>query len=162
MICGHTTAEPVVSNVPLSCVPPCRCLESSAATERLWNCKVESPLFRLERWLGTCDKSCWQSARSSPLSPRGLVHCAEMFANAPSERTRPPSEPSKKRPGLPGLTTNPCWSGCIPFGAIGLGWQQLPGGVGFVVESHVMSVNDAPASVERRTPRPFVANPYVV
>src|SRR5438552_19213731 len=85
-----------------------------------------------------------------------------MFEKAPSERTRPPSEPSKNRPGLVGLTTNPCWSGCIPFGAIGLGWQQLPGGVGLVVASHVMSVNDAPASVEERTPRRFVANPYVV
>src|SRR5215471_8996000 len=122
---------------------------------------VEIPLFKLERCAGTWDRSWWQSARSVPLSPRMLAHCDEMSLNAPSERTRPPSEPSKKRPGLPGLTRNACWSGCIPFGAIGLGWQQLPGGVGAVVESHVMSVHDAPASVERRTPRPFVANPYV-
>src|SRR5262249_61885723 len=110
------------------------------------------------RGVGTGDKSWWESARSSPVSPRMFVHCEEMSANAPSERTRPPSEPSKKSPGLLGLTTNPCWSGCIPFGATGLGWQQLPGGVGFVVESHVMSVHDAPASVEWRTPRPFVAS----
>src|SRR6516164_10550344 len=121
---------------------------------------VEIPLFKLERCAGTWDRSCWQSARSVPLSPRAPVHCLKRFANAPSERTKPPSEPSKKRPGLLGLTTNPCWSGCNPFGEIGLGWQQLPGGVGGVVESHVMSDHDAPASVERRTPRPFVANPY--
>src|SRR5438552_19029348 len=98
MICGHTTAEPVVSNVPLSWVPPCRCLELSAATERLWNCSVESPLFRLYRKVGTRDSNCWQSARSPPLSPR-LVHCEEISAKLPLERIRPPSEPSKNRPG---------------------------------------------------------------
>src|SRR5437762_4700817 len=123
---------------------------------------VESPALRLRRCAGTCDKSCWQSARSSPVSPRTFAHCEEISENAPSERTRPPSEPSKNSPGLLGLTTNPCWSGCIPFGETGLGWQQLPGGVVVVVESHVMSVNDAPASIERRTPRPFVEPPYVV
>src|SRR2546430_12644697 len=109
---------------------------------------VESPLLRLSRRVGTCDRSCWQSARSSPLSPRNVVHCDEMSLKVPSDRTRPPSEPSKKRPGLLGLTTNPCWSGCIPFGETALGWQQLPGGVGFFVESHVMSAKDVPASVE--------------
>src|SRR5262249_26367778 len=131
-------------------------------TETLWNWMVESPLFMLWRCFGTRDRSCWQSKRSSPLSVvRRVVHCDEMFLKLPSERTRPPSEPSKKRSGLFGLTTNACWSGCIPTGATGLAWQQLPGGVGGVVESHVMSLNDAPASVEERTPRPFVANPYV-
>src|SRR5215471_1587286 len=47
MICGHVTAEPRVSNVPLSCVPPCKCLGLSGATERLWNWSVDRVLFML-------------------------------------------------------------------------------------------------------------------
>src|SRR5438552_6897369 len=102
MICGHTTAEPVVSNVPLSCVPPCRCLELSAATERLWNCRVERPLFRLYRYEGTAESICWHVARSSPLSPRGLPHCDEMSVKIPLDRTNPPSEP-KIAESVPGI-----------------------------------------------------------
>ena len=41
------------------------------------------------------------------------------------------------------------------------GWQQVPGGVGFVVASHVISVNEAPASDDRRNARPLVLKPYV-
>src|SRR6516164_317872 len=111
MICGHTTAEPVVSKVPLSCVPPCRCFGLSGATDRLWNCNVESPLFRLNKREGTLDSSCWQSARFAPLSPRYVVHCDEISEKLPLERMSPPSEPSKNRPGFVGLTTSACWSG---------------------------------------------------
>src|SRR6266542_3729897 len=158
MICGQTTDEPVVSNVPLSCVPPCRCFASSAATDRLWNWSVESPLFMLYRYDGTADSSCWQSVRPEPVRPRS-VHCDEMSANSPLERISPPSVP-KIAALVPGISTMACESGCWPFGATAFGWQQLPAGVGFVVASHVMSVNDAPASVERMNARPFVVNPY--
>ena len=108
---------------------------------------------------GTAESSCWQSARSAPVSPRA-VHCDEMSRNSPSDFISPPSPP-KIAASVPGISTIACESGCCPFGAIGFGWQQLPGGVGFVVESHVMSVNDAPASVERMNARPLVVCPYV-
>ena len=47
----------------------------------------------------------------------------------------------------------------MPFGAIGLGWQQVLGGVGFVVASHVISVKVTPPSVERRNARPLLLKP---
>src|SRR5262245_1689984 len=157
MICGQTTAEPVVSNVPLSCVPPCRCLGLSEATDRLWNCSVDRPLFMLNRCDGTAESSCWHSARFAPLMPREL-HCEEMLVKFPLERMRPPSPP-KIAASVPGISTTACESGCCPFGATAFGWQQLPGGVGGVVASHVMSVNDAPASAERMNARPLVVKP---
>src|SRR4029453_11878760 len=43
----HTTPEPPVENVPLSCVPPIRFFGSAGFPERLWNCRVESPCLRL-------------------------------------------------------------------------------------------------------------------
>src|SRR5262245_28892535 len=79
MIWGQTTAEPFVSSVPLSCVPPWRCLGLSGATERLWNWSVERPSFRLDNWVGIRESSCWQSARSSPLNPRD-EHCEDVLA----------------------------------------------------------------------------------
>jgi hypothetical protein len=48
----------------------------------------------------------------------------------------------------------------MPFGAIGFGWQQLPGGVGFVVASHVISVKVTPESVDRINARPLFLKPY--
>src|SRR5215510_6015275 len=110
MICGQTTYPPVVSNVPLSCVPPIRFFGSNRLTERLWNCSVESRLFRLYRYVGTRESSCWQSVSPPPESPRA-AHWDETSAKAPLERIRPPSEPSKNILGLLGLTTSACWSG---------------------------------------------------
>src|SRR6266540_4245748 len=110
MICGQTTEEPYVSNVPLSCVPPCRCFGLSGATERLWNWSVESDLFMLYRYVGTAERSCWQSARFAPLSPRA-AHCDEMSAKLPLDRISPPSVP-KIAASLPGISTIACESGC--------------------------------------------------
>src|SRR2546425_4055739 len=156
MIGGQTTFEPVYSNVPLSCVPPMRpVVGANGLIDRLWNWSVDSPLFRLNRYVGTRDSSCLQSARLVGPSGR-LSHCDEMSAKSPLDFIRPPSEPSKNKPGLFGATTSACWSGWMPCGETEFGWQQLPAGVGLVVASQVSSVNDAPASVEKRTPRPFV------
>src|SRR5215213_5222380 len=159
MICGQTTDEPVVSNVPLSCVPPWRCFGLSAATDRLWNCSVERPLFRSYSCVGTAESSCLQ--RAMLVGPSGRVsHCPEMSAKLPLVRTRPPSEP-KIAESVPGIATMACSSGCIPFGANAFGLQHWPARFGVVVASHVMSVKFAPASVERRNARPLVAKPYV-
>src|SRR6266702_466235 len=111
MICGQVREVLDLSNVPLSCVPPCRCAALSAATDRLWNCKVESPVFKLWRKVGTLESNWSQRAKSVPLSPRGVAHWDEMSAKLPLDRMSPPSEPSKKRAGLVGLTTSACWSG---------------------------------------------------
>jgi hypothetical protein len=81
-----------------------------------------------------------------------------MSAKSPLDRISPPSPP-KIAESVPGIATIACESGCCPFGAIGFGLQQLPGGVGFVVASHVTSVNDAPASVERMNARPLLTWP---
>ena len=71
-----------------------------------------------------------------------------MSVNDPLERVSPPSEP-KKAAFVPGNLYDRVLSpGAWPFGAIGFGWQQEPGGVGFVVASHVTSVKLLPASVE--------------
>src|SRR5919108_2876554 len=99
--------DPYVSNVPLSCVPPCTCLKLSAATDTLWNCKVESPLLRLYKFAGTRERSCWHRAKLAPARLR-LAHCAEISVKVPVERIKPPSEPAKNKSGLLGLTTNPC------------------------------------------------------
>src|SRR5215204_5519447 len=112
----------------------------------------------LYRYVGTADSNCWQSARLAPVRPRSLVHCDEMSVNVPSDRISPPSPP-KIAAFVPGSSTIACESGCCPFGAIEFGSQQLSGLVGFVVASHVMSANDAPASPERMNARPFVVKP---
>src|SRR5262245_3321545 len=125
MICGQVTAEPFVSSVPLSCVPPWMCFGLSGATERLWNWSVESPLLRVKRCEGTADSNCWHVARL--IGPRGrLLHCGEMSENVPLDRTSPPSEP-KMAPFVPGISTIAWLSGCMPLGAIGFGWQHEPG-----------------------------------
>src|SRR5205807_10605009 len=110
IVCGHVTLEPVVSKVPLSWVPPCTSLAFAGFTDRLWNCSVWSPLFRLVYDVGARDKSCWQRARDAPLRPTRPQRL-EMSVNVPSDRIRPPSEPSKYWFGLFGLTANACWSG---------------------------------------------------
>src|SRR5215510_10717006 len=103
MIWGQTTAEPVVSSVPLSCVPPWTCFGLSGATERLWNWSVESPLFRLKSFEGTADSNCRHVARLKGLRGR-LLHCGEMSENVPLDRTSPPSEP-KIAESVPGIST---------------------------------------------------------
>src|SRR4051812_42271565 len=107
--------------------------------------------------VGTAESSCWQSVRFAPVLLRvGDEHCAEISANAPLVRTSPPSDP-KMAIFDPG-TSNMAWlSGCIPLGAIGFAWQHDPGGGGFVVASHVMSVKETPAFAERMNARPLVA-----
>src|SRR5436190_13752809 len=157
MIFGQVTAELLVSNVPLSCVPPWRCFGLSAATDRLWNCNVERPLFRLYSCVGTAESSCLHRAMLTGPSGR-LSHCPEMSAKLPLVRTRPPSEP-KIAESVPGIATIACSSGCIPFGANAFGLQHWPGWFGAVDASHVMSVKLAPASIERRNARPFDEKP---
>src|SRR4029453_14967248 len=147
MICGQTTADPVVSNVPLSCVPPIRFLESNGLTDRLWNCSVDRPLFKLNRCEGTRESSCWHNVKPFPVRPRA-AHCAETSVKSPLERMSPPSEPSKNKYGLPGCVTIACWSGWMPFGVSGDEASQL------------MSVKLAPASVDSKTPRLFDTAPY--
>src|SRR5438874_2798675 len=110
MVCGHVTEEPVVSNVPLSCVPPCTSFAFAGLTDRLWNCKVCRPLFRLVHVVGARAKSCLQRLSAGSESPRPSQRL-EMSVNVPSDRIRPPSEPSKNWLGLFGLVTNACWSG---------------------------------------------------
>src|SRR5439155_26490460 len=98
MICGQTFVDPVVSNVPLSCVPPIRFFGSNALTDRLWNCSVESVLFRSNRNVGTRESNCWQSVKFPSVRPRD-AHSEEMSAKAPLDRIKPPSEPSKNIAG---------------------------------------------------------------
>jgi hypothetical protein len=43
-----------------------------ALTEKLWNCKVESPSFTFDNWLGTRDSRLWHNASPLGLSPREL------------------------------------------------------------------------------------------
>src|SRR4051812_35906096 len=137
IVIGHTTPEPPVSQVPLSCVPPWMFFGSVGLTEKLWNWSVDSPLFRLVSFPGTRDSSCWQSARLAPVSPR-VAHSAEVSTNSPLERTRPPSEPKKATFGFDGTVTIACWSGCIPFG----------NPFASAVASRVTSEKLTPASVE--------------
>src|SRR5262245_3002926 len=113
MVCGQTTLDPVVSNVPLSCVPPCTSFEFPGLTERLWNCSVCRPLFRLVYEPGAADSSCLHRLKfgSTRLRPS---HLAEMSTSVPSERMSPPSSPSQYCSGLFGFTTSACWSGCRP------------------------------------------------
>src|SRR4051812_47224434 len=133
MVCGHTTEEPMVSKVPLSCVPPCTSFGLAGFTDKLWNCKVFRPLLRLVHRDGTADSSHLHCCRSDPLRPR-LSQRAEVSLNVPSDRMTPPSEPSQTCSGLFGLATRVCWSGCRPLGAVGL------------VASSVRSDHVAPAS----------------
>src|SRR5512138_3676496 len=105
MICGHTTAEPVVSYVPLSCVPPCRCFGLSPATEKLWNCSVDNPLFRLNRCFGTRESNCLHAVICEPESPRSS-HWYETSLKSPLDRTMPPSDPEKNMYGLSGCVTS--------------------------------------------------------
>src|SRR6266446_7507017 len=94
IVCGQVTAEPVVSNVPLSCVPPCTSFAFAGFTERLWNWRVCSPLFRLVQVVGARDKSCLQRLSDGSERPRPSQR-PEISVNVPSDRIRPPSEPSK-------------------------------------------------------------------
>src|SRR5438477_12118887 len=87
-------------------------------TDRLWNCSVLRPLFRLVSTLGTADSSCLQRVSPSPESPRESQR-DDVSASVPLERITPPSEPSQNCSGLFGLTASACWSGWRPFGAVG-------------------------------------------
>src|SRR5882724_7671958 len=149
MVCGQVTLEPVVSNVPLSWVPPCTSFAFAGFTDRLWNCSVWSPLFRLVYDVGARDKSCLQrlSAGSIRLRPSQRL---EMSVNVPSDRIRPPSEPSKYWFGLFGFTANACWSGCRPTCDASV--PSVPSGRS---AASVSSVNVLPPSVDRRTARAF-------
>src|SRR6266404_6717405 len=142
MVCGHVTDEPVVSKVPLSCVPPCTSFAFAGFTDRLWNCKVCRPLFRLVHDVGARDKSCWHRARLTRPSPRPPQRL-EMSVNVPSDRIRPPSEPSKNWLGLFGFTTKACWSGCRPTCDASV--PSVPSGRS---AASVSSVNVLPPSVD--------------
>ncbi len=107
IVCGHVVVEPCVSNVPLSCVPPWMFFELRGFTERLWNCSVWRPLFRLVYVLGTADSSCWQRVSSEPTSPRP-EHRLEALASVPLDSIRPPSEPSQYCSGLFGFVISAC------------------------------------------------------
>src|SRR2546430_16803678 len=105
IVCGHVTEEPVVSNVPLSWVPPCTSLAFAGFTDRLWNCRVCRPLFRLVHVVGARDNSCLQRLSSVAERPPRPSQRLEISVNVPSDRIRPPSEPSKNWFGLFGFTT---------------------------------------------------------
>src|SRR5438105_2254457 len=87
-------------------------------TDRLWNWIVFRPLFRLVSVVGTADSSCLQRMSESPESPRESQR-EDVSLRVPSERMTPPSEPSQNCTGLFGFTTSACWSGWMPFGAVG-------------------------------------------
>src|SRR3954469_12719726 len=69
-VSGQTTLEPLVSNVPLSCVPPCTFFEFAGLTDRCWNCSVCSPLFMLVYAPGTAESSDLHWASAAPDSGR--------------------------------------------------------------------------------------------
>src|SRR5580765_8600492 len=141
MICGQTFDEPWYSKVPLSWVPPIRLpVGFFGLADRLWNCRVERPLFRTVVSLGIRFSSDWQYARAAPVSPRA-AQALEPSTYVPLERTTPPSSPSKNCSGLPGTVTIACWSGWI---------QPAP------LWSRVTSLQVAPPSVDMSTARPFV------
>src|ERR671937_2325701 len=122
MICGQRSVEPYVWNVPLSCVPPITLSTLAGLTDRLWNWRVFSPLFRLVSVVGTADSSCLHRASLSaafvPVNVRESQR-DDVSLSVPSERMTPPSEPSQNCRGLLGFTTSACWSGWRPFGAVG-------------------------------------------
>ena len=62
----------------------------------------KAPCSGYRGMLGTAESNCWQVARLVPVRPRS-VHCDEMFAKAPLERTSPPSEP-KIAESVPGIS----------------------------------------------------------
>src|SRR5438046_9269306 len=78
--------------------------------------------------LGTRDNSRLQLFRlAAPRPARSFeLHRKDRSPNAPSVRITPPSEPSKIRVGLEGLTTIACWSGWMLLGAQR---HSKPGGV---------------------------------
>src|SRR5512138_2424424 len=99
MVLIHLEVLPLVCQVPLSCVPPCRILTLNGLTDRLMNWRVESPLFMLSSLVGTRERSCWQRSRRAGLRPRES-HQEETSANSPLERMMPPSLDSKNWYGL--------------------------------------------------------------
>src|SRR5713101_4194283 len=107
MVCVHFCGFPVDSQVPLSCVPPWTSLTLRGFTERLWNCSVLSPLFKLVSKVGTRERSCWQRAKAVADNPREF-QLAETSAKDPLERMTPPSDDSQNWNGLFGLVTRRC------------------------------------------------------
>ena len=144
IVCGQLSLPAVPSQVPLSCVPPCRCFGSRGSTETVLNCSVESPVFRLEICVGTIESAFWHATRLAGLSGRS-VQSPEASAVVPLDLTTPPSEPSKKSFGFDGETTRACWSGWMPF-------------CGSCV-SAVWSPQCSPASTESRTVLPLLRRP---
>src|SRR4051812_2136675 len=141
-VCGQTTEEPLVSNVPLSCVPPCTFFEFAGFTDRCWNCSVCRPLFMFVYAPGTAESSDLHCGSCAAVRWRES-HRADVSTRVPSDRIRPPSEPSMNWSGLPGMVTSACWSGCRPFGVVG------------DVASCVRSVQCSPPSRESSTARAF-------
>ena len=53
------------------------------------------PLLMWVIWLGIRDRRRWHASVLPAESVRSVVHWLEVFANAPSVRITPPSEPTK-------------------------------------------------------------------
>src|SRR5215211_3548231 len=106
----HRTLLPgMFSQVPLSCVPPCRRLLLRGSTDRLMNWSVFRPSFTLSSLDGTRDSICLHRASSAASSPRfGSSHHDERSTNDPLERITPPSLLSMNRNGLFGCVTKSC------------------------------------------------------
>ena len=159
MICGQVDAvvDTLEGAVVLRAAHDWRL--SCGFTDRLWNCSVDRPAFRLVQVVGTLERSSWHFAML--IGPSGRESQSDDWsAKAPDERMTPPSEPSNTCVGLFGLTTSACWSGCSALAAHGRGSQQFAGSFGCMVLSAVRSLHVWPASVEYRTARPLLENPY--
>src|SRR3954447_4742912 len=92
-VCGQTTLEPLVSKVPLSCVPPWTFFEFAGLTDRNMNWSVCRPLFRLVYEPGTAERSDLQVASEPPERRGRESQRDDVSTSVPSERMRPPSEP---------------------------------------------------------------------
>src|SRR5262245_406716 len=110
IVFSHLTAFPSDSQVPLSCVPPCRILALNGLTDKLWNWSVVRPLLRLVSSDGMLESIWWQ--RASEFAERfRLSHHDERSTRSPLDRITPPSFVSKNWNGLLGFVTRACWSG---------------------------------------------------
>src|SRR6478735_2999674 len=120
MICGHVFWSQdgfTFDHVPLSCVPPWTSHDWPGLIATSMNCSEFRFLLMWVIRFGIRDNSRWHARVLPAESVRSVVHWIEVFANAPSVRITPPSEPSKIWAGLFGLMTIVCWSGWIAFGA---------------------------------------------
>src|SRR5580704_1680657 len=94
IVCTHFSIFEVTSQVPLSCVPPCRSFTLNGFTDRLWNCNVVNPLLMLVSLVGTRESSCWQQVSTAPDNDLD-AQFAEISVTCPLERIVPPSEDSQ-------------------------------------------------------------------